>query len=196
MTLDERLPLFVGITFIPGFILTPYLQRVMPESLSHPLIVSAIFAAVAIPLWALDWVSRKTKGIFDWNWLDALLVGIFQACAQFPGFDPFVGLLLGGLFLNYRREAATKYAYFCLTPLLFGRSLALIKDVSFHSAMPDTELTWLSFSMAFLVTFLMGLLTIGGFMKHVQTKGFSQYAIYRWVVAGAVAVLFWVRNYG
>jgi undecaprenyl pyrophosphate phosphatase UppP len=48
--------------------------------------------------------------------------------------------------------------------------------------------------VAFLVTLFSGLLAIGGFMKHVQRKGFGGYIAYRCVLAIGAIALYWSRN--
>ena len=196
MTLDERLPLFILISFIPTWLTTTYLNHWVNESQWTPLVIAFIFAGTGLILWVVDSMSRKSKGIYDWNWFDASVVGLLQAVSVVPGFDAFTAVLIAGLFLNYRRDTATKYAYFTLAPLLLISSISRLKDVNFHAAAPSPDLTWLSFGIAFVVTFFIGLLCIGGFTKHVLQKGLGQYAIYRWVLAIGVGVAYWVKTQG
>jgi undecaprenyl-diphosphatase len=194
MTLDERLPLFIAVSSIPVVLASYYFHDRVNEIEWTPLLVAGVLAAAGLPLWIFDSWGRKIKGMFDWNWLDAGIVGLVQATAVIPGWDHFAGILLGASFLNYRREAAAKYAYFAFAPILFVRMLSGIKEISFGSAAPSADLSWLSFGVAFVIALFAGLLAIGAFMKHVQQKSINQYVIYRWILAAAVCSLYWVRS--
>ncbi len=151
---------------------------------------------MGLPLWIVDYLGTKSKGMFDWNWLDAFLVGLSSAVAVIPGWDHFGGIFLGALFVNYRREAAAKYSYFALAPLLLGKALFGLRGLDFHMPSPMLDVSWLSFAVSIIVSFFAGLLAIGGFLKHIQHSGLKKYVLYRWVVAVGIAVVYWSRSHG
>jgi undecaprenyl-diphosphatase len=194
MTLDERLPLFLGVTTVPVIFATYYFHERIHSLQWAPTQVAALLAVTSLPLWVMDYMGRKTKGMFDWNWGDAAIVGFIQATAIVPGWDHLSGALVAALFLNYRREAAVKYAYFAATPFLLGRTLKYLEGVSFSMPAPMPDVSWLSFGIALIVSFITALLVIGGFLKQIQNKGMSQYVTYRWVLAIVVCALFWFRS--
>ncbi len=194
MTIDERIPLFVAVSTIPTAIAFYYFNDFKTDPSTSPLFTAGIFALLGFPLWFVDSMGRKSKGTYDWNWLNAAIVGVTQASAVIPGCDPISGTLFGALFLNYKREPAVKYAYFAITPLLLIRGVSSLKDIGFHNAYPITDLSWLSFGVAILVAFFVGLLAIGGFIKHVQHKGLTQYVFYRLILGAGVFVVYWFRS--
>lgn len=193
MTMDERLPLFIAMTSLPLVIGSYYLRNGATELDWNPVVVAGVFAVVGIPLWFFDYWSRKSKNIYDLNWGTAGIIGMIQALSLLPGVDMLSCALIGAFFCNYRRDAAVKYAYFAAAPILLARSITELKGVSFSLPAPMPDLSWLSFCTAILVTLLVGLLTIGGFMKHVQRKGMGQYLGYRWLLASGVFVVYWLR---
>jgi undecaprenyl-diphosphatase len=196
MTLDERLPLFLFMTTLPLALISYYFRESTATLHWNPLLSAITFASMGIPLSFFDYLNRKTKGMFDWNWLDAMLIGLIQMAALIPGWDSLSCLLMGALFLNYRREPATKYAYFALTPFLFVHAFSGLRQLSFDGSPPMTDLSWLSFVIAVIVTLLAGLISIGGFTKHMQEKGLGQYIFYRWALAGAFCAYYWMRGLG
>jgi undecaprenyl-diphosphatase len=195
MTLDERLPIFMTISSLPILLASYYFHDRINDFQWSPLAVAGVFAAFGLPLAFADQVGRKIKGMFDWNWLDTALIGISQALAVVPGCDPLSGALLGAFLLNYRREPAAKYAYFISAPLLLSQMMTYLKEVNFHTSAPSSDLNWLSFGVALIVSFFVGLLAIGGFMKHVQQKGLGQYIAYRWLLATGVFITYWFKTY-
>lgn len=196
MTLDEKLPLFLAVTIFPAVLASSYFGEKVSETEWTPLVVCGISAFVGIPLWFFDSINRKLKGMFDWKWLDAGAMGLIMATALLPGWDRLSSLLIGASLLKYKREPALKYAYYSITPILLAKAMTHLKGITFHSSTPLPDVSWLSFCVALVVTALVGLLAIGGFMKHVQQKGLGQYVIYRWILASGVGVLYWIRTYG
>ena len=195
MTMDERLPLFIAVTSLPLVIGSYYLRNTIAELDWSPIVIATLVAVVGIPLWFFDYWSRRTKNIYDLNWLHAGTIGTIQALSLIPGVDMLSCALIGALFCNYRRDAAVKYAYFAAAPILLVRAMTELKGVSLSLPSPMADLSWLSFCCALVVTLLVGLLTIGGFMKHVQSKGLAQYLGYRWLLAAGVFVFYWSRGH-
>ena len=195
MTLDERLPLFIGVSTLPALIASSYFGQTLLETEWSPPFLAAVFGAIGLPLWFFDSFSRKSKGLYDWNGLDATIVGLTQVLAIAPGGDPLTGVLMGAFFLNYKRETAAKYAYFTSVPILVMETLGHLKGVTLSLPAPMPEVSWLTFFVALIVTFFVSLLVIGAFMKHVLQRGMSQYVIYRCLFAGGICVVYWMRNH-
>jgi len=158
-----------------------------------PMLVAGLIAFGGWPLFLAERRSRKNKGMFDWNWLDALIIGISGVFMFVPGGGKPEGFIPGALIRNYNRDSAAKYSFFIMFPLLATSAYMHLREVSFHGG-PAPDLTWLSFGAAVVVTFFSGLLAIGGLMKHVQRNGFGQYVIYRTLFAAATGVVFWFRS--
>ncbi len=194
MTLDERIPLFVGLTTLPVLIVSFYFGPAIHAMEWSPWKVCAVLGGTAIPLWFFDYWGRKIKGMYDWNLLDALVVGLTQATALFPGWDRLSGLLLGAFLLNYKRESALKYAYFCLFPILLAKAGLGLHELDFHAAMPMPDLSWLSFSAAVVVSCLVSLLAIGGATRQIQQKGVGQLMFYRFALVLVVSGFLWFRG--
>ena len=194
MTLDERMPVFLFFTAIPLGVAYFYLKPVIERAdWGNASLVAGVLAVGALPLLLADRRSRKNKGMFDWTWLDALVVGISGILMFVPGCGLPEGLIPGALIRNFNRESAAKYCFFAMFPVLALTCYMFMREVSFHGG-PSADLSWLSFGAAFVVSFLSGLLAIGGLMKHIQRNGFGQYMVYRLFIAGATGVVFWIRN--
>jgi undecaprenyl-diphosphatase len=195
MTIDERMPIFMFFTGIPIILAWLYLRPLLEGFEWTPPAIAGILAGGALLLWFADSRGRKTKRMFDWNWLDCLIVGIFSVLFVIPGGGIPLGIMSGALIRNYTKEAAVKYCFFCLFPVLvFSSYYHFHNDVQLHVGMPAPDLSWLSFGMATVVTFLTGLLAIGALMKHVLRKGFGQHIVYRFLLAGATLAVFWLRS--
>lgn len=195
MTLDERLPIFIAIATLPlGIACRFFLEDRFLQPGWTPLAVAAALAGFGVPLWLADSMSRKNKSMFDWNWLDSAIVGILQLGTLVVGFGSMTATLVAALFRNYNREAAAKFAFFTLAPILAVEAFHGLHGIDIHAPSPTLDMTWLSFIVAIIVTLFASLLAIGGLMKQIQHKGFAQYVAYRWVVAIATVALYWYRT--
>ena len=197
-SLDERLPFFIILTTLPGIAAWYYFGTKLEELVSDPLITAAVLAGAGLPLWFADTMNRKNKGMYDWNWLDSLITGACQALLIVPGAGRVTGAMLGASMRNYRREAAAKFVFFSSAPILFGSTFLRLREVNFHAPMPMADMSWISFVLAILMSFLAGMLAIGGFMKHVQKTGngggMGRYFVYRCIVATVIGAVFWIRS--
>lgn len=195
MTLDERMPFFLILATLPVVGAWSYLRENMPEQLSDPLWLAGSVAVFAILLSASEFWGRKNKGMFNWNWIDALLVGIFQILALVPGCGRMTGALSCGLLRNYNREAIAKFSFFASAPLLGASAWLHLKGFAGHTPIAGDS-SWLTISALVAVTTLTGCLSIGYLMKFVQRKSLSQFGIYRILLAAALGAVMWARANG
>jgi undecaprenyl-diphosphatase len=193
MTLDERLPLFILIAMVPILALGPTLSEHVVHIEWTPLSVAGSLAFFGLVLAFTESMSRKNKGMFDWNWLDSLIVGIIQLATVLVGFGTFSATWAGAMIRNYNREAAAKFSFFTVAPLLAVETVREFQQIDFHAAQPMADMSWLSFAVAIIVTMFTGILVIGAFLKHIERKSIFQYVVYRWIVAAAVAALYFYR---
>ncbi|MFL5815312.1 MAG: undecaprenyl-diphosphate phosphatase, partial [Bdellovibrionia bacterium] len=175
MTLDERLPLFILIATVPVLIAGPALTEHVVHIEWTPLTIAASLAVFSVILSFSESMSRKNKGMFDWNWLDSLIVGVVQLSTIFVGIGSLGATWIAAMFRNYNREAAAKFAFFALAPLLVVQTVHEFQQIDFHAAQPMMDTSWLSFVVAIIVTMFTGLLVIGAFLKHIERKSIFQY---------------------
>jgi undecaprenyl-diphosphatase len=194
MTLDERLPGFLLAATIPVAGGWYYFGAGLTETFRDPAWMAGSVAASGILLWLGESMNRKNKGMFDLNWLDSLVYGVFQALQLLPGGGRSTGAIAAGSLRNYHRDAIAKFGCYCSAPLLAGSAFVHLREIDFDASVPMADLSWFTFGVTVTVTFFAGLLSIGGLMKQVQRKGFRGYAYYRFALAAAILTAAWYRN--
>ena len=197
MTIDERLPLFMAVASVPMVIVWYLLQGIDTPLFSDPLWIAGSMSVFGLFLWYADSRSRKSKGMFDLNWLDSLAIGVGDLLMFVPGAGRTLGALSSSMLRNYNREIAAKFTFYMAAPLLAAITWVRMREVNFHLAAPMLNMTWLSFGLAVVVTFLSSLLAIAGLMKHLaQRRNFKGYILYRYLVTGLVFLVAWLRYKG
>ncbi|MDR3606428.1 MAG: undecaprenyl-diphosphate phosphatase [Oligoflexia bacterium] len=194
MTLDERMPFFILIAVLPMLLTGSRLADQIHIFSDSPVLIAVFMGAFIIPLWLTDSMCRKNKSVFDWNWLDALLVGIALLLVPIiPGIGAMGAIWATASFRNYTREATTKFALYLMSPILLTQAVQELHELDFHSSSPASDLSWLSLGVALVVSFLAGILTINALMNHVRKKGVGQYIAYRLVFALGTVAVYWYR---
>lgn len=192
--LDERMLAFVLITSLPSAVMAYYFLDEIHAFSSQPFFIAGSLILFSIPLKLAESMNRKTKNLFAWNWLDALIVGFTQLLLFVPGAGRQTGALTGAMFRNYNLEATAKFVFFTIVPILGVQSYTSLNSLSFSQPAPAEGLTWLSFYSALSVSFFSSLLAIGGFMKGIHRLKLNGYLTYRIVLGLGVFIVVWLRE--
>ena len=73
--------------------------------------------------------SQEYKDVDQLGWRGALIVGLFQSLALFPGISRSGAAMVGGLALGLRHHAAMRYAFMLATPIIIAASLKTTPDL-------------------------------------------------------------------
>ncbi|MFN7452857.1 MAG: undecaprenyl-diphosphate phosphatase, partial [Alphaproteobacteria bacterium] len=110
---------------------------------------------------------------------DCIKLGLFQCVAMLPGTSRSGASIVGGLFLGLKKEEATQFSFFLAVPTLLGASVLKFKDILPYLNKDNALLLF----VGWLVSFLMGVVAIKGFIQLVSRSGFIGFGIYR-IIAG------------
>lgn len=148
----------------------------------HPYAIIAPLAIVGILLWLVDLKKPQTRSIKDFRIKDAIIVGVFQACALIPGTSRSGATIIGGRLLGLVREDAARFSFLLGTPAMLGAALLESKEILASIADPV-------FYVGFVTAAFTGLLSIHFLLRFVKRFGFLAFAIYRILVALVLFVL-------
>ena len=73
--------------------------------------------------------GRRQRALSSLGWLDALVVGLAQALAIFPGISRSGATIAAGLGRGLRRETAARFSFLLATPIILGAGLLEIVDL-------------------------------------------------------------------
>jgi len=120
------------------------------------------------------------------TWLHAIIFGLAQAAALIPGVSRSGATTSAGLFLGYDRPSAARYSFLLSVPAVWASGLYEVyelKDVGTEAMLLGPTLVATFFS------FIVGYAVIAWLLRFVSTHTFRPFAIYRIIVAVAVAGL-------
>lgn len=122
------------------------------------------------------------------NWKKALVIGLLQVIAIFPGVSRSGITITGGRILGLSKEESSSFSFLLSLPLIMAG--ALLKGIEMKK-----EAVAFDFSMCLIgiiVSFVVGFLTIHFFLKLLKKIQFFYFMVYRVVLAVAILAIAFV----
>ncbi len=118
---NARMGWYILIATVPA-LLAGYLLKDAVEALFRlPLLQAAIrLFAAAILLFLAESLTTKDRQLASMTWLDALVVGLFQIIAVFPGASRSGSTISGGMFRGFDRPSAARFAFLMSVPVMLA----------------------------------------------------------------------------
>ncbi|WP_186752151.1 MULTISPECIES: undecaprenyl-diphosphate phosphatase [Pseudomonas] len=159
------------------------------KSLFNPINVMYALVVGGVLLIAAELLKPKepkAPGLDDMTYRQAFMIGCFQCLALWPGFSRSGATISGGMLMGVSRYAASEFSFLLAVPMMMGATaLDLYKSYHFLTA-ADFPM----FAVGFVTAFLVALVAIKTFLQLIKRISFIPFAIYRFIVAAAVYVVF------
>ena len=162
---------------IPAVVLGLVFHDVI-KSLFNPINVMYALVVGGLLLIAAEVLKPKTpraEGLDDMTCL-----------ALWPGFSRSGATISGGMLMGVSRYAASEFSFLLAVPMMMGATvLDVYKSYHFLTA-GDIPM----FAVGFITAFIVALIAIKTFLQLIKRISFIPFAIYRFIVAAAVYVVF------
>jgi len=120
-TEENQLAWYIIIATIPALIAGYLLKDAVEALFKNPFLEASIrLFSAAILLTLAELLTRKNRSLDSMNWLDALIVGLFQIIAVFPGASRSGSTISGGMFRGFDRPAAARFAFLMSVPVMLA----------------------------------------------------------------------------
>ncbi|MGE3541180.1 MAG: undecaprenyl-diphosphate phosphatase [Candidatus Tectimicrobiota bacterium] len=180
--------MLLALTTLPILVSGFLLHRLIKTYLFHsPLVVALGLGVGGVAIVLIErWRPRPTLyGLNTLRWQDALMIGLFQCLALWPGTSRAAATILGGMLIGLERKTAAEYSFLAAVPALCA---AVVYDMYksrnlLHAS--DLEM----FALGFVVAFLAAILTVRGFIRLLGSYTLRGFGWYRIVVALGILIL-------
>ena len=176
---NGKLGILIIIATIPAAIIGYVFRDVFEAAFQSLWIVAVGFGITGLILIiaSLDF-KKNTKG--SPSYLDALLIGIAQAVAIFPGISRSGSTISAGLLRGLNEKSAMRFSFLMSIPVIFGAGILEI-----GSKRLDSSLMW-----ATLAAFIVGLATIYFLLNFIakSKKNLRWFAGYALALALAILI--------
>ena len=171
------------IAFIPTGILGALAYPIIKKFLLDNVLITVIslFIGGVLLLFLDKNFSKKnaTHSVAKLSPLRLSIIGVFQALAFIPGVSRSAATIIGGLSVGLDRVQAVEFSFLLAIPTM---ATAAAYDI-YKSGLVFSENELGFLIIGTVVSFLTALLAIKAFIKFVEDKGFTPFAIYRIVLA-------------
>ena len=165
-------------------------KRIEHEWRTLPIIAWALIA-LAVVLALAEWteVRRKRRGqalreLRELGWLDAVVVGCWQALALVPGASRSGSTITGGLFLGMKRDTAARFSFLMSLPAVLAAGLFELRKLHFASS---AEL--LNVLVAGLAAFVVGYAAVAFLLGYLRRHTTWVFIVYRLALGGLLLAL-------
>jgi undecaprenyl-diphosphatase UppP len=111
----------------------------------------------------------------------ALVIGLFQCLAIIPGMSRSASTIIGGWVSGLTTVAAAEFSFFLAIPVMVGMSFLEILKTGGLSSFTPNEI--ISLAVGFIVSFIVALMVIKGFISYLKRKPMKVFAVYRMIFA-------------
>lgn len=171
---DRKMLSYLVLGTVPAVIVGPLFRDFIKSSFHSPIVTSIFLMITGAVLLLTTFAPRKEKKI---GWLNAIIVGIGQALAIFPGISRSGTSISFGLFAGVKPIAAAEFSFLLSIPVIIGAIIFESEDLM----RIETELLGQYFTGA-IISFLSGLLTVYILLDIVRKGKFKYFGIYCIVV--------------
>jgi undecaprenyl-diphosphatase len=184
---NAKLGWYIVIATIPALLAGVLLKHFVEALFKTPLIEAAIrLFAAAILLALAEYIGKRVRKLDSMTWLDALIVGLMQVIAVFPGASRSGTTIAGGMFRGFDRPSAARFAFLMSVPVMIAagayESLGLLKMPHLGQFLP-------LLAVGFITAAIVGWFAIKWLINYLNKNSLYVFAGYCAVV-GVVVILF------
>jgi undecaprenyl-diphosphatase len=183
---DERISWYIAAATIPAAVAGALGESVFEKHFGQPWNIAIFMALFALLLW---WADRRAqeRDIEDLDFRTGFFVGLAQILALMPGVSRSGVTITAGRFANLQRDAAARFSFLLLIPVVFGAVLYTgVKHVVLD---PLPRGSTGPFIVGTLAAAGAGLIAIDLLLGYVRKHNYTPFVIYRLVLAASILIV-------
>jgi undecaprenyl-diphosphatase len=184
---DRRFGLFLIAASIPTAIIAFLLNDFIEKAFGSTLFVGIALLITGGLLWVADVLPGGNKDISKTTALDAILIGVFQGVAIFPGISRSGATISGALFRKLDKRTAAEFSFLLSIPAILGGALVEVIKISRDAA--GVAMDWLFYLVGIVTAAAAGIFAIRFFIKLLLRDRLRTFAVYCWLVGVFVIII-------
>ncbi|MBN1975789.1 MAG: undecaprenyl-diphosphatase UppP [Anaerolineae bacterium] len=187
-TIDDpkaKLALLIVLGTIPAAVIGYALDEFFERMFQQEAAAAAFLLVTATFLFLTERLGRRERDLEQMTWLDALLIGLGQALAIFPGISRSGATIAAGLARGLKREPAAHFSFLLATPVILGAGAFKILDLAQAG---DLTGRVPALVVGFLGASIVGFGCIHFLLRYLQRHRLYPFAIYC-VALGSISLI-------
>ena len=180
----------VLIGFLPSAVLGFILLKHIDALLKNAMVVAIALILGGIAILIIEKMAKRadTVGVAELPVGTAIGIGVAQCLAMIPGVSRSGATIMGALSLGVERRTAAEFSFFLAIPTMAGATTLELAKHHDEIMAGAHGVGWGTIGVGFVVSFLVALVVVRGFVTYISRHGFAPFAWYR-IVAGAAALV-------
>lgn len=175
----------IAISCVPGAALVIPFDDKVNEYLFYPAPVAIALIVGGIMMILMENKYRKSRrtqfNIMEVTIKQALIIGAFQCLSIIPGMSRSASTIMGGWVAGLSTVAAAEYSFFLAIPVMVGVTFIKLFKIGGFAALSANEI--MALSVGFIVSFIVALIVVDGFISFLKKKPLRVFAVYRFAFA-------------
>ena len=185
-TVDERVAWWIFAATIPAALAGAIGESAIEDHLGQPYQIAIFLAVFGVLLWLADRLPQE-KGIGELGFWPAFGIGVSQILALMPGVSRSGITITTGRFLRLDRDAAARFAFLLLIPVVFGA--VLYKGMKHVVLNPLPAGSVGPFVVGTLAAAGIGLIAIDLLLGYLRRHDYTIFVVYRLVLAALIVLV-------
>jgi undecaprenyl-diphosphatase len=172
----------VIVATLPIIIVGLLFEQHVATDLRSPFVIAITTVGFGLLLLAVDMNAQRTRDEYSMNWIDALIVGLFQSLAIIPGTSRSGITMTAGLMLGMTREASSRFSFLLSIPTIFLSGVLVTVEL----ILADAEVHWGDLLAGSVLSFVAAFICIHLFLKSIEKIGMLPFVIYRLALGSVI----------
>lgn len=182
---QSRLGWYIVLATIPAGILGLLIKDQVEQAFNSTLAVGFFLLVTAALLTVGEYFGKRTRSLEQITWLDALVIGLFQAISIFPGISRSGSTISGGMLKSLDRPSAARFSFLMSIPIMLAAGVLALKDLTQVSGFASQVPTLL---IGFITAAVVGYFAIRWLLGYLSHRSLYVFAIYCLIV-GSLTIL-------
>jgi undecaprenyl-diphosphatase len=187
----SRLGWLLLLATIPAVIAGMLFKDPVERAFASPVAVAFLLLGTAALLVIAEWVGKRTQQVESLSWLDAVIIGLFQAISLLPGISRSGSTITGGMLRNLDRPSAARFSFLMSVPVMLGAGALAVIDLlnlaGFSDQLP-------ALFAGFITAAVVGYLSIRWLLSYLVKRPLYIFSIYCVVASFVVLLVAFLRS--
>lgn len=184
-----RLGWLLILATIPAGLVGLLFDDIVEQAFSSPLFAGIALLITATIMIIAEIVSSKIGDMHDITVSTALVMGLMQALAIFPGISRSGSTIAGGLFQHIRRESAARFSFLMSIPIMLAAGG--LSGYQMVTEVPNLGEFLPIMAVGFLTAMVVGYAAIRWLIKFLSDHSLVYFSIYC-ILLGSATILVWI----
>ncbi len=174
-TAEARLGWYLLLATVPAVVGGLWFKDTVEAAFASPRAVGYFLWATAALLIVAEVLGKRRRDLRALTWWDALVIGLFQVLALFPGVSRSGSTISGGMLRHFDRRSAARFSFLMSVPVMLGAGAVALKELL---SLPAVGQVWLPVLVGFLTALVSGYLAIKWLLAYLGRHSLWVFASY------------------